>query len=120
MLFLFEVNGLLEIGWFGNPKNLASSNGFVTFGSYLSPSQDFWKQKTEFDQSLEACSELVLASMWWVCFCAYTWQLLFMIPDLPNTKVQKGKPKTLWDVLVPEQAKEKKTHKKKCPFMERF
>jgi hypothetical protein len=43
-----------------------------------------------------------------------------MIPDLPNTKVQKGKPKTLWDVLVPEQAKEKKTHKKKCPFMERF
>jgi hypothetical protein len=31
----------LEIGWGSNPKTLASSNGFVTFGSYLSTSQDF-------------------------------------------------------------------------------
>jgi hypothetical protein len=54
----------------------------------------------------------------------------FMIADLPNTKVQKGgKPKTLWDVLLPEQANEKKTHthththktwEGKCPFMEKF
>ncbi len=85
----------MDIGWFQNPKKVASTNGFC--GIWQSLKYFFtWLLDTEEGLCVVGCSELLIG--WYVgglALCLHMAAAPFTIPpDLPNSKVHNKKCET--------------------------